>query len=191
MFQVLFNVLAGQAEEVEKVRVAKHQIGRHPIFVAKRREILLDQLFGLLGDRRALEQQMADLVAEGSNAPALDSAHFGVELAFEAIFERNELDEVAPTQLLRQCRNNSFVRERLGKSHHPREVCLTEATAILTGQFFRQCLKNLSAVFRTVVPEHILSNPFADVPVQSDQGRVHRAGRLLPRRFDQRAKVSQ
>ena len=47
-------------------------------------------------------------MAEGSHVPPFDAAHFGVEVTFQRVFERDQLDEVAPGQFSRQRRDNSL-----------------------------------------------------------------------------------
>jgi hypothetical protein len=85
-------------------------------------------------------------VAECADAPPLDPAHLGVELAVEVGLQRDDLDEVAPTQLSRQRRDNLGVGEDLSEADHAGQVALAEALAILGGQFCRQRRQNLLAV---------------------------------------------
>jgi hypothetical protein len=42
----------------------------------------------------------------GADAPALDAAHLGIEVALKAIAGVDDFDEVAPTQVSRQRRDN-------------------------------------------------------------------------------------
>jgi len=53
-----------------------------------------------------LEQHAADLLTQGADAPALDAAHLGIEVALKAIAGVDDFDEVAPTQVSRQRRDN-------------------------------------------------------------------------------------
>jgi hypothetical protein len=183
--------LAGQAQEVEEVRVAKHQIGRHPILIAKRGQILFDQFVGLFGDRCPFEQQTVNLLPQGPRAPPFEAAHFRVELAFQPIVNRQKLAKVGPRQLCTQCVHNLLVGESLGEPDHVKQIPAIKPPAVLRRQLFRQCRNNLLAVARTLLVEYVLPNPLADVPVQTDQGRVHRAGGLLAGRLDQRTNVAQ
>ena len=78
----------------------------NPILGAKCGYFGLGEFFGLLRYRGAFEEHGTDLVAEGADAPALNSAHFGVKISLEGLIQRQKLREMGPAQLLRQCRNN-------------------------------------------------------------------------------------
>ncbi len=95
-----------------------------------------------------------------------------------------------PAQLLRQCRNNLFLRKRLGKLHHAGEVRHLEAAAELPHQILRHRGKDLLPVPGTLSPQNIAADAVAHPPVKQGQGRVHGRGRLSARVGDQLAQVS-
>ncbi len=94
-----------------------------------------------------------------------------------------------PAQLLRQCRNNFFVGEGLGKLHHTREVCRIETPAELSNQFLRQRGKNLPTVLRTFISKNIMSNSIAHPPIEERQSRVHDRRRVAAGIGDQLAQL--
>jgi hypothetical protein len=61
-----------------------------------------DDLLGLLGEGRALEQHPADFLPKGAHVPVLDAAQLGVEVAGKRFFDGEENSEMSPAQLLRQ-----------------------------------------------------------------------------------------
>lgn len=63
-------------------------------------------------------QQTPAFVAKRANAPAFNTAQLGVEIAFQAICEWNQLNEMAADQLSRQRRDNLQIRENLGELDH-------------------------------------------------------------------------
>jgi len=77
---------------------------------------------GFLGEGGALEEHAVDLAAQGADAPAFEAAHLRVEVAGVGLVEREELDEVAPAQWSRQCRDNLIVREKRGELDHSKET---------------------------------------------------------------------
>ena len=66
--------------------IAKDEIGSHPT-VAEVGDLRGDDLLGVPGQGRALEQHAADLLPECPDIPALDAAHLGVEVAGERVLE--------------------------------------------------------------------------------------------------------
>jgi hypothetical protein len=91
-------------------------------------QLALDQLGGFPRQGGALEEHPADLLSQGANAPALKAAQLGVEVAGEGFFDQQQLGEVAPAHLSRQCRDNLRVRPRHChcELHHPAEVSAAE-----------------------------------------------------------------
>ena len=116
--QIFLAVSVVQPEEIEEVGIAEHEVGRELVLLAQCGQFLLCQLRRLPGEGRAFVEHATDLLPEGANAPTLDAAHLGVEVALEAMLQRDDLDEVTPTQLSRQCRDNLRVREDLCESGH-------------------------------------------------------------------------
>ena len=66
------------------------------------------------GDGSALVHHAANLVTQRADAPPLEPAHFGVEVALEVVFKWEEQDEMAPPQLSGQRPDNLLIRESLG-----------------------------------------------------------------------------
>ncbi len=166
-------------------------VGCQPVFVPQSGEILGDQRIRLFRDRSSLVQQVPDLVPQRADAPAFDTAHFWVKIAFEAVLQRNQLCEMAPAQLLRQRRNNSFIGKSLSEGHHSRQAGPGETISEFRRQRCRQCLHNLLAIISPFTLRHILANPFADLPVHANQSRVDGTSSLFTGGFDQRAGVAE
>src|SRR5208337_4194219 len=87
LLYVLFEVGAGQTQEVEEIGVAKDQVGRHLVLVPERGDVPGDQLVRLLAYGRPFEQQVANLVPERPSAPPLGPAQLGVALALQRIVD--------------------------------------------------------------------------------------------------------
>src|SRR6185369_9468288 len=92
-------------------------------------EFPADQFVRLLRQRRPLEEHAADPLSQRADAPPLNAAHFRVEITFQGRVQWDDFDEMAPTQLSRQCRDNWLVRKSLGKLDHPPNSLLCVATA--------------------------------------------------------------
>jgi hypothetical protein len=90
-FEVGFVVGVGQAEEVQNVRVAEDQVRRQLVLRAEGGQLALGKFGRLLRQGGTLEEHAANLGPQGPDAPALDAAHLGVEIALEVIWERNDL----------------------------------------------------------------------------------------------------
>src|SRR5437868_1863719 len=80
-------------------RIAEDEVGRQRVFLAQGIEFLPGQLARLFGKRGALEEHALHLGVQGADAPALDAAQLGIEVALQVVGEGNDLDEVAPAQL--------------------------------------------------------------------------------------------
>jgi hypothetical protein len=50
-------------------------------------EILANGCFGQSGDRRTFEHHAANAITERADAPPLESAHLGIELAGQLVFQ--------------------------------------------------------------------------------------------------------
>ena len=59
---------------------------------------------------------------ERAGTPALDPAHFGVEIPFEIVIEVDDQAENTPAQLSRQCSDNLLFRENFGELDHAPQV---------------------------------------------------------------------
>lgn len=97
---------------------------------------------------------------------------------------------MAPTQLLRQCRNNSLIGEQLGQLDHSKQVETTKACAVIVSQLACQRCHYLFAVLRAFLLQYRFPNPGTNPPIQADERRVDRASGLVARRFDQRPDVA-
>jgi len=59
---------------------------------------------------------------ERAGTPALDAAHFSVEVALEGIIQWDDFLEMTPAQLSRQCSDNLLFRENFGELDHAPQV---------------------------------------------------------------------
>ena len=191
--RVAFPVSLGQAQEVEEVRVAEDEVRRQAVLVPQRGKLHADDLLRLLADRRAFVDHPLDLVLEGPGAPPLRTAHLGVELAFQRIFDGNrQLPKVRPRQLCTQCVHYLLVGECLGESDNMKPVrCDQTPGRIRRSIVHSSAFNNLLAIGRSFLPQNLLADAFADVPVERDQARVDRLHHLLPGRLDHGPHVGQ
>jgi hypothetical protein len=102
----------------------------------------------------------------GANAPALDGAHFSAKIALEVILEGNDLDEMAPTQLFGERRNNLLIGEDFGEADHAEEISGAETVAEVDYQLCRQCRHNLFAEVSTLFLEDFRADAMADLPIE-------------------------
>jgi len=70
-----------------------------------------------------------------------------------------------------------------------KQVAAIEPASVLGRQVCRKRLHDLLTVVGPLLPEHILPDPLADVPVEADQRRIDRAGGLLAGGLDQGPEV--
>lgn len=98
-FEVFFAVRTRQAKEVEQVGVTEHYIRRH-LPIAQSGQFLTDDFRTVLRQGGTLKEHAADLLPQGANAPAFHAAHFGVELAGEWVFQRQQGNEVSRSILV-------------------------------------------------------------------------------------------
>jgi hypothetical protein len=91
-----------QAEKIENVGIAENQVRSHPVFVTEFPDFHGGQLCGLLGKGRALEKHGVDFLPERPGVPILDPAHFRVKVAFEGIFEVDDVQKMGPAQFRNQ-----------------------------------------------------------------------------------------
>jgi hypothetical protein len=101
------NVLSGQSE-VEEVWIAGDHVGREPVVVAESGDVFGVEVIGLPADGGPLVQQMPDFVPQRVSASSFDSAQFGIDGAFERVFNRQNHDEMTPAQLCRKCLHNLY-----------------------------------------------------------------------------------
>ena len=87
--EVALAVGSRESQQIEKVRIAKDDVGGH-VSVAQLRELRRDDGFRFSRQRGALEQHAADLLPKRAHIPTLDSAHFGVEIASQLILDRQQ-----------------------------------------------------------------------------------------------------
>ena len=99
-FHVPLVMLAGEPQEVQQVGIPEDEVGSHPVGIAESIKFVSDEVLGLFADRRSFEQHAVDLVPQGTYTPAFEAAHLSVEIPLEGIGQRQDGQEVAPTQLL-------------------------------------------------------------------------------------------
>lgn len=58
------------------------------------------------GQGGALKQHRIHPLAQGAHAPSFDAAHLGIEVSGERVFQVDQLQKVAPSQLSRHHRDN-------------------------------------------------------------------------------------
>jgi hypothetical protein len=75
-----------QPQKIKEIRIAKDRVGRH-LAVAEVGDFRGDDLLGVLGQGRPLEQHAADLFPERLDVPAFDAAHLGVKLTGERVLD--------------------------------------------------------------------------------------------------------
>jgi hypothetical protein len=130
-FEITLAVGIPQAEEVEQVRIAEHEIRCERIGILKLLEIRPNCCFRQPRNGRAFEQHAADAIAKGADAPAFHPAHVGVELSRQLVFQVENFLEMAPAEVLRESRYLRLVRPDLDKPDHMKEVLPAEAGAIV------------------------------------------------------------
>lgn len=94
VLEILFQVAVAKAEEVEDVGIAEDEVGAEFVLGAEFGELGPGDFLRLLRDGGALEEHGVDLLAQGADAPAVDPAHLGVEVALEVVLERDDLFEM-------------------------------------------------------------------------------------------------
>ena len=81
VFEVFFEVAVLEAEEVEDVGITEHKVGGELVLAVEGGEFGLGDLCRLFRDGGALVEHGVDFFAQGADAPALNPAHFGIEVA--------------------------------------------------------------------------------------------------------------
>jgi hypothetical protein len=82
------------------------------------------------------------------------------------VFDGQQSDEMGPTQLSYQRYDNLFLGKDLGKLHHPAQIFLAEAWAMLVNQLSCQRYDNLLAVHGSFLAQNLIDDPFADAPIE-------------------------
>lgn len=190
-FEILLTVGVPEPEKVEHIGIAEHQVRREPVLLAQRLEILFDELRGLLREGGALVEQAVDPGAQVPHAPALDTAHLGIEVPFEGVGEGEDLPEVAPSQLSRQRGDNLGIGERLRKLDHPAKALFAEPSAELLLQPLGQRPHDLRAILRPSLFEDLPPDTVTDPPVEDRQAGVDHPRGLLPGLEDEVAYLGQ
>ena len=85
---------------------------------------------------------------------------------------------MGPAQLVRQCRNNLFMRECLCELHHACQICALEAAAELRCQLVRQRRDNLFPIAGSLRAEHL--SPDAIRPASNKEESERRSRRPRP-----------
>jgi len=174
--EVLLAVRVRQAQEVEEVRIAEDQVRRELVLRSQPGQFPLGELGGLPRQCRSFEEHPVDLGPERADAPPLDPAHLGVEVAPEPVLEREDLDEVAPAQFSRQRRDNLPVRVELSELDHPSQALLGEASPVIGGQLSRHRRDDLLPVAGPLMAEGVRQDPLPDLPVEEYLGRIDGSG---------------
>ena len=142
-------------------------------------ELLRDELGGFLRERRALEEHGLDFLPQRPDAPALGPAQLGVEIALQGVVRRDELLEVAPSQLSRQCSNNLRVREPLSELDHSRHIGPGPTRSELDGQLLRPCSNNHFPILCPFVFEDVFADAPASLPIECHEARIDRSRNLF------------
>src|SRR5690606_30748196 len=86
---------------------------------------------------------------------------------------------------------NSLVGEGGGELHHPAQVLLGKAAAVLLHQLRRQVRQDFLAIGAPAPVQDLRTDSLADAPVKHRQLAIHRRGGALARRLDQCPDVAQ
>src|SRR5437763_713883 len=108
-FQIPLRVSVAQAKKIEQIRIAKHEIGRQSVRVAQLSQFPRSEFRGLLRQSSALVKHPTNFLTQHPHAPSFHAAHLRIEVALQMLLERQQLDEVRPTQFFRQRRDNSLL----------------------------------------------------------------------------------
>ena len=158
---------------------------------AQRRDLCINHGFRLAGKHRPLEQHPVDFLAQRADAPLLQTAHLGIELTFQAVFDREKLFEVRPAQLSRQCMDNWEIGKYLRKLYHVEQVWYVR-------NLVQTPLSIVATVSQQFVPvgcafflQNVAANVVADMPVHQRQFAVDGDGGAFPRLIDQAAQIAE
>nr|WP_238602980.1 hypothetical protein [Fimbriiglobus ruber] len=152
---------------------------------------MLCQFVRLARQGGSFKQHALYLFAERPNTPSLGAAHFRIELTLELVSKGDDFNEVTPTQLSRQRRDDFSVREHFGKPDHPGQIPGAKSFAELRDQFCRQCRQNFLPVFCPLVPKYFRSDTVADLPIKQSESRVDRSGNLFASLSNEVPEISQ
>jgi hypothetical protein len=155
-FEVFFGITVLQAEDIEKVGIAKYQVWRQPVLRPQCIEFPSDEPVGFLRQRRALKQHAANLFFQRPRVPAFDAAHLGVEIAFERVFDVDQAFEMRPGQLSPQRGDNLFIGKRLRKADHVAQRLLGKPAPEFPFQLPPRRGDYLFAVVRTLLLQDFL-----------------------------------
>lgn len=76
----MLTVGVRQAQEIQEIRVTRHQVGRQPILFAKGGKFLPCQFGRFTRQSRPLIKQALNLGMQCADAPALEAAYFCVKV---------------------------------------------------------------------------------------------------------------
>ena len=85
---------------------------------------------------------------------------------------------MSPAQLSYQRYDNFLLGEDFGKLHHPAQILLAEARAILLNQLSRHRYDNLLTISGPFFAENFIDDPFANAPVKQGKAGVDGCGDL-------------
>ncbi len=97
-----------------------------------------------------------------------------IEKASLGRFQGQHLNDVRPTQLCRQWRHNSEIREQLCKLHHAAQVTRLEAAPVAGAQLCRQRRHNLFPVLGALEVQDVVVDLLPDTPEQKHRGAIDR-----------------
>ena len=83
---------------------------------------------------------------------------------------------MSPAQLSYQRYDNFLLGEDFGKLHHPAQILLAEARAILLNQLSRHRYDNLLTISGPFFAENFIDDPFANAPVKQGKAGVDGCG---------------
>ena len=187
-FKVPFAEDTLEAEQIKKVRIAKHDV-RREFAIAHLAYLCSDEALWPLRQSGALVKHGANLLPQGADIPVLDATHFGIEIAGEWFLDREQFHKMAPTQLCRQRRHNFRVGEKLRELDGAIDCGIAESPSELCRQFSRHCRENLFPVCGAVVLEVFLQQPLPEMPEEKRSGGVRHHRNALAGGKDQAAQV--
>ncbi len=97
-----------------KIRIAENQVGRQLVFLAQCFEFHRGEFSRLFRQRGALVKHPADFFAQLADAPAFDTAHLGVEIPLQMVFQEESARRNDSSPIVATVSRESFHRGRLG-----------------------------------------------------------------------------
>ena len=104
------------------IRILEHKIGMSAFPSLHFCEFLANEFVRFPADGRPLKQHPVDFCAQLVTGPIFRSGHRQIEFPPERVFERQNFDNVRPTQLCSGPRHNLRIWKFLRELHHPAQV---------------------------------------------------------------------